>query len=220
MDFKVALRRAQHAAIFECFATFNRKGGAVVPLQFGGHMYFPRACILAIFADQPAARKCSLTGSACPVCYTPEKRMALAEQEPRHAVLRTEANMQVRKRIFSLMSKASAPKANEMATKRAARVGVNFKVENAWYDGSAAGEAKVFGPCLKRDNIHQVLPQPNLHGFDEGLAQKTNLGVVEAFIVEAHHLHNKTTTAVSYYGMEESRVKEGRGVGVEWRGYS
>jgi hypothetical protein len=39
-------------------------------------LYFPRACIYAIYGDQPAATKCALTGSACPVCYTKECDMA------------------------------------------------------------------------------------------------------------------------------------------------
>jgi hypothetical protein len=35
-EFRTALRHAQHAAICECFRAFNRKGGAIVPLQTGG----------------------------------------------------------------------------------------------------------------------------------------------------------------------------------------
>jgi len=195
-DFKVALRHAQHAAIFECFRAFNRKGGAILPLQSGGVMYFPRACILAIYADQPAARKCSLTRSACPVCYTPEKYMALAEQEPCHAVYRTEKNMKLRKRIFTVMSEGTAPASKEKATNRANKVGVNLDHENAWYDGDAGQDEMVFGTCPRRDNIFQVLPQPNLHGMDEGLTQKTNLGVVIAIIREAKQLHRLTLTEV------------------------
>jgi hypothetical protein len=195
-DFKVALRHAQHAAIFECFRAFNRKGGAIVPLQSGGEVYFARACILAIYADQPAARKCTLTGSACPVCYTPEKHMALAEQQPRHAVLRTEENMKRRKRIFKLMSQSAKPAANEKAIKRAKQVGVNLDLDNAWFDGDAPQEEMVLGTCPKRDNVFQIMPQPNLHGMDEGLTKKTNHGCLEFAMAEAKELHNIDPTKV------------------------
>jgi hypothetical protein len=195
-DFKVALRHAQHAAIFECFRAFNRKGGAIVPLQAGGHMYFSRACILAIFADHPAARKCSLTGSACPVCYTPETKMSLVEQEPRHALMRTEANMTRRKRVFTLMSERPEAGAHDLAIKRAKKIGVNLDLPNAWYDGDAGEEEKVYGPSLGKDNIFQILPQPNLHAMDEGLVQKTNLGVVQAMIKEAKSAQNIPATEV------------------------
>ena len=195
-DFKVALRHAQHAAIFECFRAFNRKGGAIVPLQTGGEIYFARSCILTIFADHPAARKCTLTGSACPICYTPQNRMDLAEQEPQHALYRTEETMKRRKRIYTAMSRSGARAANETATNRAKRVGVNILFDNAWYDGDCGQDEKVFGPCLLRDNIYQICPQPNLHGMDEGLTQKTNLGVLEATILEAKRLHNLDATEV------------------------
>jgi hypothetical protein len=198
-DFRLALRRAQHAAIFDRFREFNRKGGAVVPLQTGGHIYFARACILAIYADQPAARKCSLTGSACPVCYTPESRMAKAEQEPRHALLRTAANMRNRKRILKLMANSGARGANERAKKRARRMGVNMDVDNAFWDDDAPDSEKVCGPHLLKDNVYQILPQVTLHGMDEGLTCKANHGVLETCIRECRYRHGISATAVMYF---------------------
>jgi hypothetical protein len=45
-------------------------------------VYFPKAVFLAVYADFPAAQKVVLTGSACPVCYTPQCKMGLSlEQE-------------------------------------------------------------------------------------------------------------------------------------------
>ena len=190
-DFRLALRRAQHAAIFECFRTFNRKGGAVVPLQSGEYMYFARACILAIYADQPAARKCSLTGSACPVCFTPETSMSKSVQEERHSVLRTDANMARRKRILTAMAGVKKPGAKTRAHKKARRMGVNLEVDNAWSDRDAKVHEKVLGTCPNRDNVHQNLPQPNLHGWDEGLVCKANSGALEATIKEAHQRDSK-----------------------------
>ena len=47
--------RAQcHAAILDCYTKFNNTGGAVLKLQTGRILYFPRAVILAIYADFPA----------------------------------------------------------------------------------------------------------------------------------------------------------------------
>jgi hypothetical protein len=206
-DFRTALRRFQHAAIFECFRAFNRKGGAIVPLQTGGCIYFARACILAIFADQPAARKCTLTGSACPVCFTPEKHMALADQEPRHALYRTVANMKKRKRIFLVMRDGRAPKAGERAVKRAKRVGVNLDVDNAWCESDASDEGYVFGPSAQFDNVYQNTPQVTLHGSDEGTTLKTNKGVLEATIVEAKVFAKLNATEVYTASVQYYKVR-------------
>jgi hypothetical protein len=48
------LRAKCHAAIMSCYTAFNNAGGAVVKLQSGRILYFPRALILAIYADFPA----------------------------------------------------------------------------------------------------------------------------------------------------------------------
>lgn len=199
-DFRLALRRAQHAAIFECFRNYNRKGGAIVPLQTGGSLYFARACIMAIFADHPAARKCSLTGSACPLCFTPEKKMSQSQQEPRHSLMRTHENMNKRKRVIKLMATSGRRGANEKAHKIAARLGVNLDVDNAWNDTDAAVDEKVFGSCLRKDNIYQCIPQPNLHGMDEGVCCKCNSGVLEELMKEAKTSHNLDATKVQCVG--------------------
>ena len=195
-DFRLSLRRAQHAAFFQRFVEFNKKGGAVVPLQTGGSLYFARACILAIYADQPAARKCSLTGSACPVCYTPEKKMDCAEQEPRYALKRNAANMANRKRILSLMANQPGRGQKDLANKRAKRLGVNLEVLNGFDEADAPIHERVFGPDRDKDNIYQQLPQVNLHGMDEGLTQKLNKGVVEACIKECAYHNGITATSV------------------------
>ena len=74
--FKKFLRAECHRSILECYRAHNRTGGTLVPLQNGESMYFPRAVILAIYADAPACVDCTCTGSACPVCFTPRYRMA------------------------------------------------------------------------------------------------------------------------------------------------
>jgi hypothetical protein len=203
----LALRHAQHAAIFETFRAFNRKGGALVTLQTGETIYFARACILAIYADHPAARKCTLTGSACPVCFTPEKKMSLPEQEPRHGLKRTHANMMRRKDIFNVMANTGMPAARERATKQAKSIGVNMTTVNAWTDHDAPLEEKVFGPCERRDNVWQCAPQVTLHGMDEGLTQKANAGALDAVILEAKARFGFVPTKVRA-GDEESDETE------------
>ena len=123
-------------------------------------MYFSRSCILAIHADHPAARKCKLTGSACPVCFTPETKMALAKQEPCYDQKRTNINMSQRKRVLIHMSKSNKKGANGSALKRAKRIGVNLHVEkNGWDDSDAPIHETVFGPSRTLDNVYQCMPQ-------------------------------------------------------------
>jgi hypothetical protein len=73
--FKKAMRAAQHAAIAQCYRDYNAKGGHIVNLQSGQQVYFPRAVVLAVYADYPATQKITLTGSACPMCFTPLGKM-------------------------------------------------------------------------------------------------------------------------------------------------
>ena len=101
VNFRKLLRSVWHQSIVDCYHAYNRKGGAIIPLQNGETIYFPRACVLAIYADQPAAVKCSGTGSACPVCYTEKAHFALPLGN--RNVLRTDMNMthrQVQYHIF------------------------------------------------------------------------------------------------------------------------
>ena len=159
-------------------------------------MYFARAAILAIYGDHPAARKCSLTGSSCPVCFTPETKMSLLVQEPRYALKRTGDNMKTRKRVLKAMKNGPGRGASEKAVKKAKRIGVNLDFTNAWADDEDDEECWVFGPNSILDNIWQCLPQVTLHGMDEGLTQKANRGILEAVIKEARVLHQLNATEV------------------------
>jgi hypothetical protein len=122
--------------------------------------------------------------------------MAKAVQEPRHSLKRTHENMSRRKRVLTLMANSGARGAGEKAKDRAKRLGVNLDVDNAWTQADAEEEDKVFGPCPYKDNIWQCLPQPNLHGMDEGLTQKLNSGVVEALVAEAQRSLGMDATKV------------------------
>jgi hypothetical protein len=107
--FQKDLRSHQIEAIKNCFKTYNDKGGAIIPLQNGKAMYFPRAAVLAIYADQPAAVKCSYTGSACPQCFTAKPDFA---RPPPDGIfeMRTVENMKAKKRVYEaeLLTQATA----------------------------------------------------------------------------------------------------------------
>ena len=61
LRFLRAMRAKCHAAILGCYVDFNNAGGAVLKLQSGRYMYFPRAVILAIYADFPAGTPPSMS---------------------------------------------------------------------------------------------------------------------------------------------------------------
>jgi hypothetical protein len=56
--FSRLLRARCHAAILACYTEFNNAGGAMLKLQYNNRLiYFPRAVILAVYADFPAGAK-------------------------------------------------------------------------------------------------------------------------------------------------------------------
>jgi hypothetical protein len=69
-EFIKSARNFFYASIYKAYVDFNATKGAKCELQNGLVMHFSKAIILAIYADQPAATKLSVTGSACPQCYT------------------------------------------------------------------------------------------------------------------------------------------------------
>jgi hypothetical protein len=60
--------------------------------------------------------------------------------------------------------------------KQARLLGINLQFENPWHIQKP--NEWVFGPNLVQDNIYRCLPQVNLHGMDEGLTAKLNLGIL------------------------------------------
>lgn len=148
--------------------------------QTGRWLYIARAVILAIYADHPAAVKCTLVGSACVQCFVGEKQMdnTAAEMVPR-----TRAATKKKKRTYLLMSTSGTKGCNKNARTKAKVEGVNLDVENGFW-GRPLDEAWVFGPNPQLDNVYQNCPQVTLHGMDEGLTSKLNLGAVEMVVAE------------------------------------
>ena len=64
----------------------------------------------------------------------------------------------------------------KIANAKAKLLGVNLDFENPWH--ISRPDEWVFGPDQVEDNIYRCLPQVNLHGMDEGLTQKLNLGIL------------------------------------------
>ena len=102
-DFTKAARRFFYARIYETFANFNATNGAKCELQNGERVHFSKAIILAIYTDQPAATKCSVTGSACPQCYTARHIMGTPARVRGSALtLRTPLGMEARRNALRL----------------------------------------------------------------------------------------------------------------------
>jgi hypothetical protein len=165
------------------------KGGAIVPLQTGGVQYFPRAVILAIYADHPAAVKCTMVGKACPQCFTSESVMHLPPVNG-NLELRTEVATKRFRDTFSTLRDSRVVGARENAHKRARKIGVNLNEPNPF--SVEAGWTWVFGPVPRKDNVYQACPQVVLHGCDEGTTAKLARGCVQLAIARSP----QTLTAV------------------------
>ena len=102
-DFTKAARAFFHSCIYQCYADFNATNGGLVELQYGEVLHISKAIILAIYTDQPAATKCSITGSACPQCYTAQNIMGTPPRVRGSAlVLRTPQGMEARRKALQL----------------------------------------------------------------------------------------------------------------------
>ena len=145
------LQREQHALVRKCFVDFYKRGGALIRLQHGRTMYFPRAVILAIFADAPAATKCTLTGSACPVCYVPQRQMSEENIVGASVKRNAASNARRKSQLLNMRRVLSADKMNE----RAASMGISLHMDNAWgIENEPPGEW-VFGPDRNLDCVWQ-----------------------------------------------------------------
>ena len=58
-----------------------------------------------------------------------------------------------------------------------------------WGDDSADNSSP-WGPDPSQDNVYQNMPQVTLHGMDEGLTAKLNLGCVRAAVSEILQLND------------------------------
>jgi hypothetical protein len=78
--------------------------------------------------------------------------------------------------------------------KRARKLGVNLLLSNPF--SNANDTDWVFGPHPDRDSIFQCVPQPVLHGMDEGITAKLARGAVELAIADCLATFGWDTTKV------------------------
>ena len=69
-DFRKVLRAECHRSILNCYKAHNQAGGTIVPLQDGTSQYFPKAVILAIYADAPLRSTALVPGPLLAQCAT------------------------------------------------------------------------------------------------------------------------------------------------------
>jgi len=170
-------------------------------MQDGNLIYFPRCCIYAVYADHPAAVKCTLTQSSCPLCYTRMRDMA--SMKTNQVVYRNDRDMAVKKRKYlNIINDPARSKITRKAAKMTAHsLGIALDGFNAFETKPEHQDNWVFGPSPEFDNLYQSLPQVNLHGFDEGICQKLNFAMLEMAITEGKKRHNMDATEVisGYY---------------------
>ena len=159
-------------------------------------MYCARACILAIYADHPAAIKCTNVGKACIQCFTPEAVMDLPPYNIIMASRTDKTNKRMAESLCNLRDSGMVG-ARDRANKRARKIGVNLLVTNPFAIEAGNGEF-LFGPDPEKYCIYQSVPQPVLHGMDEDLTAKLARGVVEMAIAEGERFgHDATDVRLS-----------------------
>ena len=99
-------------------------------MQQGPDVYFLRAVILAIYADQPAAVKCSLTGSACPTCFF--RKSVMADPPLGEMLKRTDAEMEQKQRDFHRYANRGGRGDVATAKSRARLLGVAWGDLSPW----------------------------------------------------------------------------------------
>ena len=191
------LRHKFLGAVRKCYDDYNEKGGAIVRMQDANLLYFPRACIYAIYADAPAATKCALTIKSCPVCFT--KVVNMSTDETCNLIYRTDNNMaRKKKKLKTIMENKTTPtNRRDAAQKEARQLGIDMFTSNAFKTKPEHSQKWVFGPDPDKDSVWQSLPQVTLHGFDEGICQKLNFAMLEMAVTEAHSRLNIAATQVS-----------------------
>ena len=93
LRFKELLDHVSLRAILSRYHAFNNDGGTLVKMN-GNIIHFEYACVIAMYADLPAARKLLLTGSACNTCFVPHTEMGDITAT---APMRTWANMEAKR---------------------------------------------------------------------------------------------------------------------------
>ena len=83
------------------------------------------------------------------------------------------------------MARTGVARAKQNSDKRARRIGVwPVDLHSGFGANIERPDLWVFGPDPQRDNVYANMPQPSLHGMDEGLTAKLNYGCLKTALVE------------------------------------
>ena len=164
--FKKYLDHVSLNAILSRYRSFNRNGGALVPMH-GGVVHFRYACVVALYADIPAARKLLMTGSACNTCYLPCSRMGTPGA---CAAMRTWRNTTEKREAFLRRIEQKDGETAEDVRREANVIGVELDTANAFE--TPEGDMNIIGPCDDVDNPFAACPPVFLHGMECGTLMK------------------------------------------------
>jgi hypothetical protein len=158
----------------------------------GKPIHFARATILALYGDNPACVKSTMTGSACPTCFCPGAQYA--DDNP-DMVPRTHDNMRVRRAAFRARVEARVPGDVSRARSEARKSGVNLDTENGWITPPGIPSCMGVDPDL--DNVWANSPSLMLHAFDEGTVEKFCAAVCKWAIHDGRMQHGLSATEVT-----------------------
>ena len=124
--------------------------------------------------------------------------MACAKTQ--NLVYRWDGDMALKKRNYkrTIENKGTNKEQRQMGRTNSTQLGIDLYTSNAFVTKPDESHKWIFGPLPEKDSVWQSLPQVTLHGFDEGICQKLNFGMLEMAITEAQGRRNMDATKVSY----------------------
>ena len=186
-SFKSFLDHTCLKAILSRFDEFNRRGGAFVRMN-GEIVHFERACVVGMYADLPAATKLCLTGSACNTCFMSEDQMPVPYAT---AEMRTWPNMNAK--IDEFLARIEAGETVTSVSKEAKRIGVNYRVANAF--SIPPSGINPIGPDPVHDTPWSACPPVFLHAMEAGTLMKLSESSLEYVIRRQAYLGVSKTAA-------------------------
>jgi hypothetical protein len=124
----------------------------------------------------------------------------MASAQTRNLVYRWDADMAMKKRNYKniIENMETRTERRQMARTNSHKLGIDMYTSNAFVTKPQDSHKWIFGPLPEKDSVWQSLPQVTLHGFDEGICQKLNFGMLEMAVTEAQRTRNMDATKVPY----------------------
>ncbi len=104
--------------------------------------------------------------------------------------------MALKKRNYkqNIENKDTPKERRQVARTNSTQLGIDMYTSNAFVTKPQESHKWILGPLPEKDSVWQSLPQVTLHGFDEGICQKLNFGMLEMAITEAQRRRNMDAT--------------------------